>query len=240
MYYTYILQSRKDGKWYTGATSDLRKRLNQHNSGQVRATKGRGPFGLIYYEACLNEQDAFAREKYLKSGVGKRYLKNRLRRFLSLTGRVPLKIKKDGVYPVRGRSPLATVSSNGGFVALMSSIIISMILVLIAVTLGSDQFYGRYNILDSELKERSSALADACFDTAMLKLTIDQNYNPLNETVTVGADTCNILRIDPPPSAVDRIIYIQAKYADKYYTNLEITVDTTNLSIKKWEEVPTL
>src|SRR3989338_3277895 len=119
MYYTYILQSRKDGKWYTGATSDLRKRLNQHNSGQVRATKGRGPFGLIYYEACLNEQDAFAREKYLKSGVGKRYLKNRLRSFLSPTGRD----SKGGARPVRGRSPLATASSNGGFVALMSSII---------------------------------------------------------------------------------------------------------------------
>jgi len=44
------------------------------------------PFELIYYEACLNEQDAFAREKYLESGMGKRYLKNRLRRFLSLTG----------------------------------------------------------------------------------------------------------------------------------------------------------
>ncbi|PIY96439.1 MAG: excinuclease ABC subunit C, partial [Candidatus Kerfeldbacteria bacterium CG_4_10_14_0_8_um_filter_42_10] len=41
---------------------------------------------LIYYEACLNKDDAFARERYLKSGMGKRYLKNRLKRFLSLTG----------------------------------------------------------------------------------------------------------------------------------------------------------
>ena len=48
--------------------------------------KERGPFELIYYEACLNEQDALARENYLKSGMGKRYLKNRLKRFLSLTG----------------------------------------------------------------------------------------------------------------------------------------------------------
>ncbi len=48
--------------------------------------KERGPFELIYYEACLNEQDGAAREKYLKLGMGKRYLKNRLRRFLSLTG----------------------------------------------------------------------------------------------------------------------------------------------------------
>ena len=85
-YYVYILRSKKNRKWYTGFTSDLRKRLNEHNSGVSIYTKGRGPFELIYYEASLNEQDARAREKYLKSAMGKRYLKNRLKRFLSLTG----------------------------------------------------------------------------------------------------------------------------------------------------------
>jgi putative endonuclease len=50
-----------------------------------KETKERVPFELIYYEGCLNEQDALAHEKYLKSGMGKRYLKNRLKRFLSLT-----------------------------------------------------------------------------------------------------------------------------------------------------------
>lgn len=58
----------------------------QHNNNEVASTKGRGPFNLIYYEACLNEQDARAREKYLKSGMGKRYLRERLKRFLFLTG----------------------------------------------------------------------------------------------------------------------------------------------------------
>lgn len=86
MTYTYVIHSKKDGKWYTGAASDLRKRFNEHNEGKVMSTKGRGPFDLIYYEACLNREDAFAREKYLKSGMGKRYLRNRLKRFLSLTG----------------------------------------------------------------------------------------------------------------------------------------------------------
>ncbi|MBU4338687.1 GIY-YIG nuclease family protein [Patescibacteria group bacterium] len=86
MFYTYIIQSKKDGRWYTGCTNDLRKRFKQHNNGEVSSTKGRGPFELIYYEACRNEQDAFAREKYLKSGPGKQYLKKRLKRFLSLTG----------------------------------------------------------------------------------------------------------------------------------------------------------
>jgi len=86
MYYTYVIQSEKDGRFYTGFTKDLRHRLNEHNSGKVTSTKNRCPFSLIYYEACLNEQDATAREKYLKTGMGKRYLKNRLKRFLSLTG----------------------------------------------------------------------------------------------------------------------------------------------------------
>ena len=85
MFYTYIIKSKKDGKLYTGSTKDLRKRFNEHNSGRVISTKNRGPFVLIYYEACLNEQDARCREKYLKSGMGKRYLKNRLKRFLSHT-----------------------------------------------------------------------------------------------------------------------------------------------------------
>jgi len=86
MQYTYILQSKKDKHWYTGCSTDLRKRFKEHNDNLVFSTKGRGPFKLIYYEVCLNKDDAFARERYLKSGMGKRYLKNRLKRFLSLTG----------------------------------------------------------------------------------------------------------------------------------------------------------
>ena len=77
-YYTYILKSKKDGKFYTGSTKDLRKRLMQHNNGLSTYTKGRGPFEVIYYEACLLEDKARSRELYLKSGMGKRYLKNRL------------------------------------------------------------------------------------------------------------------------------------------------------------------
>ena len=86
MFYTYVLQSNKSGKLYTGATKDLQKRFKQHCSNEVTVTKHRGPFTLIYYEACINQKDAYHREKYLKSGMGKRYIKNRLKRFLSLTG----------------------------------------------------------------------------------------------------------------------------------------------------------
>jgi len=85
-WYTYILRSTKNKKWYTGYTRDLRKRFDEHTNGKSIYTKSRGPFTLVYYEACPNEDDAKAREKYLKTGTGKRYIKNRLKRFLSLTG----------------------------------------------------------------------------------------------------------------------------------------------------------
>ena len=86
MYYVYVIKSNKDKKYYTGFTDNLRKRFNEHCNGANASTKNRGPFKLIYYEACLSKHDAIARERYLKTGMGKRYLKNRLKRFLSLTG----------------------------------------------------------------------------------------------------------------------------------------------------------
>jgi len=86
MYYTYILKSKKSGRFYTGSTNDLQKRLKLHNDGKSNFTKKDKPYDLIYYEACKEKEDAFAREIYLKSGYGKRFIKNRLRRFLTLTG----------------------------------------------------------------------------------------------------------------------------------------------------------
>lgn len=78
-HYVYVLCSTTTGKWYTGCTSDLKKRIQQHSDGKSTYTKSRGPYELIYYEASLSSQDAFRRERYLKSGMGKRYLKNRLK-----------------------------------------------------------------------------------------------------------------------------------------------------------------
>lgn len=82
--YTYTLQNRS-GKRYIGITQDLRKRFKEHQKNLAGWTKGKGPFALIYYEACINIDDAKAREKYLKSGMERRYLRNRLKRFLFLT-----------------------------------------------------------------------------------------------------------------------------------------------------------
>ena len=85
MWYTYVLHGKKSRRLYTGCTFDLRKRFKEHNEGMLGYT-AKDTYDLIYYEACLNKKDAYAREKYLKTGMGKRYIKNRLKRFLSLTG----------------------------------------------------------------------------------------------------------------------------------------------------------
>jgi len=82
MYYIYILQSTKDKQFYTGYTNDLRNRLVKHNLGKVISTKNRLPVKLVYYEACLNQQDATHREKYFKTAWGKRYIKSRLKNYL--------------------------------------------------------------------------------------------------------------------------------------------------------------
>lgn len=66
MFYLYILGSKKDQELYVGSTNDLKKRLQEHNSGKVLSTKPRVPFKLLYYEAYLAEQDARDRESKLK------------------------------------------------------------------------------------------------------------------------------------------------------------------------------
>jgi putative endonuclease len=83
MHYVYVLRSEVDALLYTGCTGDLRNRLRQHNEGKVPATQRRTPLRLIYYEACLSVDDAYRREKYLKTSYGKRYLKSRLRYYFT-------------------------------------------------------------------------------------------------------------------------------------------------------------
>jgi putative endonuclease len=80
-FYVYVLQSIKHGKLYFGYAENLRQRLEEHNRGAVRSTKPYMPWKLIYYEACLNEQDARRREHYLKTTQGQRLMKRRLKEY---------------------------------------------------------------------------------------------------------------------------------------------------------------
>ena len=83
MYYTYVLQSIKDNNFYVGYTKDLKLRFEQHKNGLVESTRDRKPFNLIYYEACINENDARHREKYLKTYHGRIFIKKRLKSYLT-------------------------------------------------------------------------------------------------------------------------------------------------------------
>jgi putative endonuclease len=69
--------------FYVGFTHNLKKRIKDHNNGGVVSTKNRIPFELVYWEGCLNQTDATNREKYLKSSWGKRYIKNRIKNYLT-------------------------------------------------------------------------------------------------------------------------------------------------------------
>ena len=83
MYYVYIFQSDKDKKFYTGYSKNLKLRFEQHQKGLVISTQNRRPLKLIYYEACLHQQDATHREKYLKTFYGKMFINNRLKSYLT-------------------------------------------------------------------------------------------------------------------------------------------------------------
>ncbi len=81
MQYVYVIQSKKNNEMYTGCTKDLKSRLILHNAKKVTSTKKSASFTLIYYEAFVNEKDAFNRERYMKTQYGRNYIKKALDNF---------------------------------------------------------------------------------------------------------------------------------------------------------------
>ncbi|MFA5651926.1 MAG: GIY-YIG nuclease family protein [Candidatus Paceibacterota bacterium] len=83
MLYVYILQSKiKNDQLYIGYTKDLRRRLVEHNQKLNFSTKPYTPWKLIYYEACLDKDDAERRESYLKTSQGRRLIRRRIKEYL--------------------------------------------------------------------------------------------------------------------------------------------------------------
>src|SRR5438876_2175328 len=78
MHYVYLLRSISDDGFYIGYSTNLRKRFEQHAKGDAFATSYRGHWRLIYYEAYPEEADALGRERYIKSGAGRRFLRAQL------------------------------------------------------------------------------------------------------------------------------------------------------------------
>ena len=83
MYFVYVLLSDKDRQFYTGFTTNLKQRIEDHKKGRVESTKNRRPLMLIYFEAYIEKTDASKREVFLKSGSGKRYINKQLNCFLT-------------------------------------------------------------------------------------------------------------------------------------------------------------
>jgi len=75
MYYAYILRSLKDGSYYYGSAENIADRLDQHNGGKVRYTKGHRPYKLHYSEEFETRAETIRREKFFKSIAGYRWLR---------------------------------------------------------------------------------------------------------------------------------------------------------------------
>lgn len=124
--------------------------------------------------------------------------------------------------------------TNSGFIALMSAVIVSMILLLIAVNTSKNSFLGRLNILNSEFKERSLVSAEACADVALLKLASDMDYTG-NENIIIGSgDICAIKTVDSSEDPI--VIYAKSDFQHAI-TNLRIKANKSNLAVVSWEEL---
>ena len=74
-YCVYAIKSRKDNRIYVGMMENAEKRLNEHNRGHTKSTKGYVPWVLIFIKEVPDRNEGRKWEKYYKSGVGKEYLK---------------------------------------------------------------------------------------------------------------------------------------------------------------------
>lgn len=132
--------------------------------------------------------------------------------------------------------------NQSGFIAIMSAIVISTILIAVTFALSTTAIFARFNVLNSEYKNISSNIADGCIDIALLELINNPSYNPTNEIKSFGTNTCTIVSITPLFSP--RTIKVQAIYPFsgnvKSYTNLEVTItqNSNSIFVNNWQEVP--
>ena len=126
-------------------------------------------------------------------------------------------------------------TSQRGFVALVSVIIISAMLLLVVVSVGLVSFFSRFNMLDTELKERSVAAADACADKALVQLAL--GFDPSGTVLTINTlDQC---RIGTVSGTTQKTFRIQATSSNTAVTNLQIVADGNDYTVISWQEVAT-
>ena len=126
-----------------------------------------------------------------------------------------------------------TIKNQSGFIALISVIIITAILLVIITTASMSGFFSRFNTADSEFKAQSSALAEACVQKALLKLIVNESYAG-NESIPIANTTCFIRAV--VSNGNEKTIETQG-VAGTAYTNLRVIIDRAALSIISREEV---
>ena len=130
-----------------------------------------------------------------------------------------------------------TGENQKGYIALMSAVIISILLLAIALSLGFSGFFARFNILDSQSKEKSAALAEGCIDVAILEAVKEiYSSNKIISVGTITTDACKIVSsVKDFPIAGQTTIKTQA-ITNKSYTNLKVIINNANFEIISWEE----
>ncbi len=128
--------------------------------------------------------------------------------------------------------------SNQGYIVLTSVIIISVILIAITTALSYVNYFSRFNVLKTEYKEKSTALAEACVAYAKTRLSSNLNYNPNNEVVLLSSnasDTCTVASITNAPP--NKIIKTQSQY-QKAFTNYSVTINANTFAAVSFIENP--
>lgn len=125
-------------------------------------------------------------------------------------------------------------NAQRGFIALVSAVIISAVLLMAAITGSLGGFYTRFTVLNAEFKEQSSALADACTSVLLFTLGEDAGYAGPSLNYPVGSDACTIFAASKP-GASPRIFTVQGVYQHAY-TNLRVVVDVDTLMVISRQE----
>ncbi len=129
------------------------------------------------------------------------------------------------------------MKKNDGYIALVSALVLSLIVIAVTFAVSLSGFLSRFNILASYTKESSAALAEACVETARLKLIQSSSYAG-NEIIAIGTGTCTIYPLETPVGA-QRIIKAAAS-TERSTTNLRVTVTADDAAVVSWEETSAL
>lgn len=131
---------------------------------------------------------------------------------------------------------LHTPSLRDGYIAMTSAIIIAMLVMVIVFAVSMAGYFARSNILTSEFKDVSLALAEGCTEKALLKYAENTSYAG-NKNITIGSRQCTILPIET--SGSNKIIKTKA-IVESVTSNIKVTFDGTDMTIISWEELSSL